>query len=126
QDSGEKRAGVRTRPQGEGGDRPRPPPGNPRRYPPAPARPKAQPSLRPAYEIGQEVATREAYGAALAKLGKASRDIVALDGDTKNSTFSGKLKEVGPEQFVDSYIAEQNMVGAAPGMTTQAKIPFAS
>jgi transketolase len=97
-----------------------------RRYSPAPARPKAEPSLRPAYEIGQEVATREAYGAALAKLGKASRDIVALDGDTKNSTFSEKLKEVAPEQFVDAYIAEQNMVGAALGMSSEGKIPFAS
>jgi transketolase len=97
-----------------------------RRYPPVPARPKQTPSLKPAYELGQEVATREAYGTALAKLGKVSRDVVGLDGDTKNSTFSERLKQVAPEQFVESYIAEQNMVGSALGMSTEGKIPFAS
>jgi transketolase len=97
-----------------------------RRYPPGPARPKAELSLRPAYEIGQEVATREAYGTALAKLGKTSRDVVALDGDTKNSTFSERLKETAPDQFVDAYIAEQNMVGTALGMSCEGKVPFAS
>ena len=52
--------------------------------------------------------------------------MVALDGDTKNSTFSEKFKEVAPERFVEAYIAEQNMVGAALGMSTEGKIPFAS
>ena len=80
----------------------------------------------PRYELGQEVATREAYGAALAALARSSPQVVALDGDTKNSTFSEKFKEVAPERFVEGYIAEQNMVGAALGISTEGKIPFAS
>ena len=52
--------------------------------------------------------------------------VVAIDGDTKNSTFSERFKEVGPERFAEAYIAEQNMVGAALGMSTEGKIPFAS
>jgi transketolase len=82
--------------------------------------------LTPAYTLGQEVATREAYGTALAKLARASRDVVAIDGDTKNSTFSERLKDVAPDQFAEGYIAEQNMVGAALGMATEGKIVFAS
>jgi transketolase len=52
--------------------------------------------------------------------------VVAIDGDTKNSTFSEKLKEVAPDRFVEAYIAEQNMVGAALGMATEGLVPFAS
>ena len=89
---------------------------------------RARPNLQtaPAYTRGQEVATREAYGNALASLARQSRDVVAIDGDTKNSTFSERLKDVAPEQFVEGYIAEQNMVGVALGMATEGKIPFAS
>jgi len=97
----------------------------PRRHP-SPPRGKGEPSLTPTYMLGQEVATREAYGTALAKLAKASPDVVAIDGDTKNSTFSERLKEVAPERFVEAYIAEQNMVGAALGMASEGKIPFVS
>jgi transketolase len=52
--------------------------------------------------------------------------VVALDGDTKNSTFSERFKAVAPERFAEAFIAEQNMVGAALGMSTEGKIPFAS
>jgi transketolase len=97
-----------------------------RRYPPTPARGTEGLTLRPEYVLGQEVATREAYGAALAKLAKASPAVVAIDGDTKNSTFSEKLKDVAPRQFAEGYIAEQNMVGAALGMAAEGLIPFAS
>jgi transketolase len=93
---------------------------------PAPPRPRGALTLTPAYSLGQEVATREAYGAALAKLAKASPAVVAIDGDTKNSTFSEKLKEVAPERFAEGFIAEQNMVGAALGMASEGKVPFAS
>lgn len=97
-----------------------------RRYPPAPG--AATPTLRlePAYQIGQEVATREAYGSALAQLGRAGQTVVAIDGDTKNSTFSDRLKAVAPRQFVEGFIAEQNMVGVALGVACEGKIPFAS
>ena len=97
-----------------------------RRYAAKAAAPVGTIALTPAYTKGQDVATREAYGAALAKLAKASRNVVAIDGDTKNSTFSEKLKDAAPEQFAEGYIAEQNMIGAALGMSSEGKIPFAS
>jgi transketolase len=101
-------------------------PVEPRRYPAGPSRPPVVPTLTPDYAKGQEVATREAYGTALAKLARCCPEVVALDGDTKNSTFSERLKEVAPERFAEAYIAEQNMLGAALGMATEGKIPFAS
>ena len=75
---------------------------------------------------GQQVATREAYGDALVALGKANPAVYALDGDVKNSTFSEKFLAVFPERFVECFIAEQNMVGVAVGLTDCGKIPFAS
>jgi transketolase len=82
--------------------------------------------VAPAYTLGQEVATREAYGTALAALARTAPQVVAIDGDVKNSTFAEKFKEAAPERFAEAYIAEQNMVGAALGMSTEGKIPFAS
>jgi transketolase len=83
-------------------------------------------ALTPEYTKGQEVATREAFGTALARLARSSPAVVALDGDTKNSTFSERFKAIAPERFAEAFIAEQNMVGAALGMSTEGKIPFAS
>lgn len=80
----------------------------------------------PRYELGQQVATREAYGDGLVALGKVNPQIVALDGDVKNSTFSEKFLAAFPERFVECFIAEQNMVGVAVGLATRGKIPFAS
>jgi transketolase len=97
-----------------------------RHYEAEPRRPTGPVALTPAYEKGQEVATREAFGTALAKLGRSAPQVVALDGDTKNSTFSDRFKAVAPERFAEGYIAEQNMVGAALGMSTEGKIPVAS
>ncbi|HEY2943978.1 MAG TPA: transketolase [Vicinamibacteria bacterium] len=98
----------------------------PRRYAAARVPSPGEPRVQPAYQPGQEVATREAYGSALAALARTSPQVVALDGDVKNSTFSEKFKEVAAERFAEAYIAEQNMVGAALGMSTEGKIPFAS
>ncbi len=84
------------------------------------------PALAPKYDLGAEVATREAYGTALVKLGRVSPDVVALDGDTKNSTFSERFKDAFPDRFVECFIAEQNMVGVALGLAAEAKIPFCS
>lgn len=56
------------------------------------------------------MATRRAYGVALAKLGQASQRVVALDGDTKNSTFSDTFRKAFPERYIECFIAEQNMV----------------
>ncbi|PYQ51358.1 MAG: transketolase [Acidobacteria bacterium] len=98
----------------------------PRHYEGEPRRAEGEISITPAYEKGEEVATREAFGAALAKLAKSAPQVVALDGDTKNSTFSEKFKAIAPERFAEAYIAEQNMVGTALGMSTEGKIPIAS
>jgi transketolase len=72
------------------------------------------------------VATREAYGDALVKLAEKDPRVVALDGDTKNSTFSEKLLKAKPERFLEMFIAEQNMVGVATGLAARGKIPFVS
>lgn len=56
------------------------------------------------------MATRQAYGVALKKLGQASQRVVALDGDTKNSTFSETFKKAFPDRYIECFIAEQNMV----------------
>jgi transketolase len=83
-------------------------------------------SIEVNYAPGAEVATREAYGHALQKLGALNPDIVALDGDVKNSTRSEFFAEAYPERFFECWIAEQNMVGAALGLAACGKIPFAS
>jgi transketolase len=76
--------------------------------------------------MGDQVATREAYGAALAKLGEADPRVVALDADVKNSTFSDKFEKVAPDRFYQNFIAEQAMVGAAMGLAARGAIPFPS
>jgi len=78
------------------------------------------------YNKGDKVATREAYGNALARIGAVDGRVVALDGDTKNSTYSERFLKKFPERFFECYIAEQNMVGVATGLGTRGKVPFAS
>uniref|UniRef100_A0A7N6AQJ9 Transketolase n=1 Tax=Anabas testudineus TaxID=64144 RepID=A0A7N6AQJ9_ANATE len=81
----------------------------------------------PEYKKGDKIATRRAYGLALAKLGKASQRVVAFDGDTKNSTFSELFKKAFPERYIECFIAEQNMVGVAIGCATRDRtVAFAS
>lgn len=79
-----------------------------------------------AYNLGDKVATREAYGMALARIGEVDARIVAMDGDTKNSTYSDKFMKKFPARFTECFIAEQNMVGVATGFATRGKVPFAS
>ncbi|MGH0158608.1 UNVERIFIED_CONTAM: hypothetical protein FKN15_035532 [Acipenser sinensis] len=81
----------------------------------------------PAYKIGEKMATRRAYGIALAKLGEASDRVVVLDGDTKNSTFSDLFKKAHPDRFIECFIAEQNMVSVAMGCAARDRtVAFAS
>jgi transketolase len=80
----------------------------------------------PTYTIGDEVATREAYGTALVKLGQADPRVVALDADVKNSTYSEKFEKAFPDRFYQNFIAEQVMVGAAMGLAARGAIPFPS
>jgi len=80
----------------------------------------------PAYKLGDVVATREAYGTALAALGAIDRRVVALDSDVKNSTFSERFEKVYPDRFYQMFIAEQVMVGAAMGLAARGAIAFPS
>ena len=77
-------------------------------------------------KIGDSVATREAYGDALVKLAAQDPRVLALDGDTRNSTFSEKLLKAQPERFLEMFIAEQNLAGVATGLAARGKIPFVS
>jgi transketolase len=86
--------------------------------------PGAYPPLN--YNLGDLVATREAYGNALVRIGEADARVVAMDGDTKNSTYSEKFFKKFPNRFTECFIAEQNMVGVATGFGTRGKVPFAS
>ncbi len=74
----------------------------------------------------KKLATRAAYGVALAALGEADSRIVALDGDVSNSTFSERFAKAYPDRFFECKIGEQNMISAAAGLAAGGKIPFAS
>ena len=93
---------------------------------PAPdgAMPDGYPPIK--YNLGDAVATREAYGNALVRIGEVDPRIVAMDGDTKNSTYSERFYKKFPNRFTECFIAEQNMVGVATGFGTRGKVPFAS
>jgi transketolase len=81
---------------------------------------------RPSYEVGEKVATRGAYGDALAWLGSIDERVVALDGEVGNSTYAERFAAKHPDRFFEMYIAEQQMVAAAVGMQTRGWKPFAS
>ena len=63
-----------------------------------------------------QIATRKTYGDTLVKLGTNFSRILALDGDTKNSTFSLTYKKAFPDRYIECYIAEQNLVGVGIGL----------
>jgi transketolase len=81
---------------------------------------------RPTYEVGEKVATRGAYGDALAWIGSIDERVVALDGEVGNSTYAERFAAKHPERFFEMYIAEQQMVAAAVGLQTRGWKPFAS
>jgi len=78
------------------------------------------------YKLGDKVATREAYGTALVRIGEVDQRVVAMDGDTKNSTYAEKFFKKFPDRSTECYIAEQNLVGVATGFGARGKVPFAS
>ncbi len=80
----------------------------------------------PQYEVGSEVATRKAYGEALAAVGSARGDVVAIDGEVSNSTFAEIFKAAHPDRFFEMYIAEQQMAAAAVGLQARGYRVFAS
>ncbi len=96
----------------------------------APLKPPPPPDFSsiasPAYKPGDQAATREAYGTGLKKAGDVDERIVALDGDVKNSTKSEVFLKAHPQRFIESFIAEQNMIGCAVGLAALGKVPFVS
>uniref|UniRef100_A0A1A8D9R6 Transketolase n=1 Tax=Nothobranchius kadleci TaxID=1051664 RepID=A0A1A8D9R6_NOTKA len=103
-------------------------------YPPSPIEDSPPVSLRnirmpsaPSYKPGEKIATRKAYGMALAKLGRYNERVVVLDGDTNNLTCSEIFKNEHPNRFVECYIAQQNMVTVAMGCAARERnLVFAS
>merc|ERR1712002_713876 len=84
-------------------------------------------SEAPAYNIGDKLATRQAYGSALAKLAKSNAHVVALDGDMKNSTFSQGILKVDKNRYIECFICEQNMLGVGIGVACRDRtIAFSS
>ena len=80
----------------------------------------------PTWEVGDSEATRNAYGAALEALGGAREDVVAMDGEVSNSTKSEEFAEAYPDRYFEMFIAEQQMIAAAVGMSVRKRVPFAS
>ncbi|NJP90632.1 transketolase [Nonomuraea sp. FMUSA5-5] len=80
----------------------------------------------PSYQVGEQVATRTAYGAALAALGSARGDVVALDGEVADSTKTETFAKEHPERFFEMYIAEQQLVAAAVGLQVRGWKPYAA
>jgi len=87
---------------------------------------QSQPPQKLLYLTDKPVATRKAYGNALARLHPKFPDMVVLDAEVSNSTHSDVFKEKYPERFFEMYIAEQNMAGAALGLACRGKQPFVS
>jgi transketolase len=88
---------------------------------------KPPPARKPEWKTYTEaVATRKAYGEALAALGAARADVVVLDAEVSNSTHAEDFKKTAADRFFEMYIAEQQMVAAAVGMQVVGLLPFAS
>ncbi len=92
----------------------------------APRPPEDRPVALPRYDVGTQVATRAAFGDALRALGDARPEVVALDGEVSNSTYSERFAAAHPDRFFELYIAEQQLVSAAVGMQALGLVPFAS
>ena len=80
----------------------------------------------PRWEMGESVATRRAYGDALAAVGSGRGDIVVVDGEVSNSTYADIFKKAHPDRFFEMFIAEQQMAAAAVGMQVRGWTPYAS
>jgi transketolase len=80
----------------------------------------------PRWELGDEVATREAYGESLAVLGQIRGDVVAMDGEVSNSTHSELFAKAHPDRYFEMFIAEQQLISAAVGFQVRGWVPFAS
>ena len=94
---------------------------------PVPKLPSADGPLElPKWQVGEEVATRLAYGEALKAVGAADGRVVGLDGEVSNSTYAEIFAKAFPERYFEMFIAEQQLVAAAIGLQTRGWKPFAS
>jgi transketolase len=96
--------------------------------PPRPGSPRVRPGGEvrlPCYQPGAKVATRLAFGQALAALG-ARPEVVALDGEVGNSTYAEEFAKAHPERYFEIFIAEQQLVAAAVGLSVRGYVPFAA
>jgi transketolase len=91
-----------------------------------PVMPAPQPAAPPEYAIGKSVATRKAYGTALTRIQAEFPHIVSLDAEVSNSTLAELFAKKVPERFFEMFVAEQNMVEVALGLSRRGKIPFVS
>lgn len=78
------------------------------------------------FNTQEEIATRKAYGYALAAMATLTDDVISLDAEVKNSTYADMFEKIAPERFIQCFIAEQNMIGMAVGLAARKKIPFIS
>ncbi|MGZ8218316.1 transketolase [Methylomagnum sp.] len=88
-----------------------------------PTTPNPPPRLALNYRVGESLATRKAFGEALRQLGESVPELVVLDGDVKNSTYTELFAQAFPKRFFQGYIAEQNLAGTALGLAVCGKIP---
>ena len=96
---------------------------------PKTSKPKTPPTKdvpMPEYKVGDVVATRQAYGDALASVGARNADVVVLDAEVSNSTYAEFFKKEVPERFFEIYIAEQQLISAAVGLQNRKKKPYCS
>jgi transketolase len=91
-----------------------------------PEEPRSAPVAPLNYPTDKKVATRKAYGNAMARLGPGNEKIVSIDGEVSNSTMAELFAKACPDRFFEMYIAEQNMAGVGLGLATRGKIPFVS
>ena len=80
----------------------------------------------PSWDLGEEVATRKAYGESLAALGSIRGDVVALDGEVSNSTHSEDFRKAHEDRYFEMFIAEQQLIAAAVGFQVRGWVPYAS
>jgi transketolase len=91
-----------------------------------PSTPPKPSATSPEYKVGEKVATRKAYGDALAALGARDEKVVALDGEVSNSTFADEFAQAFPERYFEMFIAEQQLIAASTGLAVRGYVAFAS
>nr|WP_307814909.1 transketolase [Streptomyces sp. DSM 110735] len=91
-----------------------------------PPRRATEPLSLPRWDVGDEVATRDAFGGALAALGNARGEVVVLDGEVGDSTRTEQFGKEHPDRFFETYIAEQQMVASAVGIASRGWLPYAA